>query len=49
MPDIWDVEDSKNRGRPSCCSLLFKKVEEKSHAKPFRLAFVNNDYTVFST
>jgi hypothetical protein len=49
MPDIWDVEDNKNRGRPSCCSLLFRKVEEGSHVKPFQLAFRNNDYTVLRT
>ncbi|XP_028391769.1 probable C-mannosyltransferase DPY19L1 [Dendronephthya gigantea] len=49
MPDIWDVEDIKNRGRPSCCSILFKKIEEGSHVKPFQLVFRNDDYTVFRT
>lgn len=46
MPDIWDVEDLKNRGRPSCCDTLFTKVENNSHVKPFKLAFKNDGYTV---
>ena len=49
MPDIWDVEDSKNKGRPSCCSVLFRKVEERSHVKPFKLVFRNDGYTVLRT
>ena len=46
MPDIWDVEDPKNTGRPSCCGTLFRKVENDSPMKPFRLLFTNDDYTV---
>lgn len=46
MPNIWDVEDVKNRGKRSCCSLIFQNVEEGVQANPFKLVFSNDGYTV---
>ena len=41
MPEIWDVEDPANAGKPPLCNLLVK--ESKPH---FTTVFQNSVYKV---
>ena len=41
MVDIWDLEDEKNKARPSCCHIL------ADNPAPFKKVFSNEKYNVF--
>uniref|UniRef100_A0A7M5WVY2 Uncharacterized protein n=2 Tax=Clytia hemisphaerica TaxID=252671 RepID=A0A7M5WVY2_9CNID len=40
LPEVWDIEDPKNKGRPSCCSLI------RQNPGRFKIIFSNKTYVV---
>jgi len=40
LPEVWDIEDPKNKGRPSCCSLI------RQNPGRFKIIFKNKTYVV---